>query len=68
MDEAHRAVANVLRVERAGEELVVRAVNRVAALEGDDVLTRGSMARVSSGVGQGKGRSGTARPSILPPT
>ena len=36
--EADGALGDVVRVERAREELVVRAMDRVAALEGQDVL------------------------------
>mmetsp|Transcript_8393 Transcript_8393/g.35099 ORF Transcript_8393/g.35099 Transcript_8393/m.35099 type:complete len:460 (-) Transcript_8393:4-1383(-) len=39
--ERDRALAHVVRVERAREELVVRAVNRVAALERHHVLALG---------------------------
>ena len=37
MDQHHGARAHVRRMQRAGEELIVRAVDRVAALEGDGV-------------------------------
>jgi hypothetical protein len=38
MHEAHGALPNIVRTERAREELVVRAVDRVAALEREHIL------------------------------
>ena len=41
VNEAHGVLTDVFRVQSASEELVVRAVHRVAALERHDILTRG---------------------------
>ena len=56
--QANRALAHVLGVESAGEELVVRPVDGVAALEGDDVLALGEHGANRRGIGAREGARG----------
>ena len=67
VDQAHGSLGDVGRFQGPGEQLVVGAVDRVAALEGQDVLADGQTGAHLGGRRAGEGALGQVQPDDFPP-